>query len=191
MLWVWFCRSFFRGGLYFKQWECQSANNQLELKGFHRCYTHTHNLRVGSHAPPCSGRGRPLLLIIMQNIEDPASIVPEEEVCCKQLWGRGYRSLIMGPPFSLWLNPPLQLLMRSQHLEEGGAVWGRSLAVRNKPHCSSRSHAFLPLIFLLQPLAFFCLHCSFPYNVRAFPAFLSAGQICTVRTHPLREHWSI
>lgn len=49
---------------------------------------------------------------------------------------------------------------------------GRSLAFRNKPHCSLRSHAFLPPICLLQPLTF-CLCCSFSYNARAFPAFLS------------------
>lgn len=58
-------------------------------------------------------------------------------------------------PF-LWLGPPFshrQLLIDFPH---GGrsAVWGRSLAFRNKPHCSLCSHAFLPLIFLLQPLAF-------------------------------------
>lgn len=57
---------------------------------------------------------------------------------------------------SLWPGPLFshrQLLIDFPH---GGrsAVWGRSLAFRNKPHCSSRSQAFLPLIFLLQPLAF-------------------------------------
>lgn len=113
----------------------------------------------------------------------------------KQLWGRSYRSQIMvpPPPFLCDLTHRFSSSCAPNTWREGGAVWGRSLAFKNKPHCSSGSHACLPLIFLLQPLAFFffCLHCSFSYNVRAFPAFLSAGQICTVRTHPLRESWSI
>ncbi len=57
---------------------------------------------------------------------------------------------------SLWPGPPFSHRQLFIDFPHGGrsAVWGRSLALRNKPHCSSRSHAFLPLIFLLQPLAF-------------------------------------
>lgn len=151
---------------------CQSFHIKLNNVTF----THTHIPTVESRFPCTTLRAGTPSLTPYNQAKHGTFLYP---LCLRRrlsinscgAWVREGRPL---SPLSLWSGLPFshrQLLIDFTHRGRR-AVWGRSLGFRNKSHCSSCSHAFLPLIFLLQPLAF-CYCCSFSYYARVFPAFLS------------------